>query len=269
MKKVNFHTHTSLCNHASGTMEEYVIHAIKQGYKVLGFSDHSPWKFEDHYVSPIRMKLYEFEKYKKEFIRLKEKYKEEIILKLGLEVEYFPSLMDWLKQFVVEEDLDYIIFGNHYHQIETRSTYYGSITKDDEMLKAYTLSCIEGMKTNLYSYLAHPDLFMRSHRPFDDLCYWASEEIAQASVKYNIPLEYNLEGLHYSKIANRQEYPYDSFWKIAGRYKCKAIIGVDAHCPEAFDRGYYEQAYQDLSSYGVEVIDDIEYRKWEQKYENR
>ena len=40
----NFHTHTSRCGHAVGTDEEYVQAAIQAGVKVLGFSDHAPYK---------------------------------------------------------------------------------------------------------------------------------------------------------------------------------------------------------------------------------
>ena len=45
MMKTNFHTHTARCGHASGRDEEYVQSAIRGGYQVLGFADHSPWQF--------------------------------------------------------------------------------------------------------------------------------------------------------------------------------------------------------------------------------
>ena len=40
--RANYHTHTSRCNHAVGSEEDYVIHAIEQGFDILGFSDHTP-----------------------------------------------------------------------------------------------------------------------------------------------------------------------------------------------------------------------------------
>ena len=40
----NYHTHTRRCGHAVGTEEEYVVNAIKAGIKILGFSDHAPYK---------------------------------------------------------------------------------------------------------------------------------------------------------------------------------------------------------------------------------
>ena len=61
--KTNYHTHTSRCQHATGSDEEYVISAIKGGYQELGFSDHSPWKYKTDYVSDIRMIPEEFPEY--------------------------------------------------------------------------------------------------------------------------------------------------------------------------------------------------------------
>ena len=41
-KKCNFHSHTVRCQHAVGEEREYVEEAIKEGFEVIGFSDHSP-----------------------------------------------------------------------------------------------------------------------------------------------------------------------------------------------------------------------------------
>ena len=40
--RVDLHNHTTLCNHASGTSEEYILRAIELGIDVYGFSDHAP-----------------------------------------------------------------------------------------------------------------------------------------------------------------------------------------------------------------------------------
>ena len=53
----NFHTHTRRCMHASGSDEDYVLAAIEAGYEVLGFSDHTPWKYDSNFVANMRMPL--------------------------------------------------------------------------------------------------------------------------------------------------------------------------------------------------------------------
>ena len=41
MLKANYHTHTYLCGHAVGDVEDYVNEAIRLGYTELGMSDHA------------------------------------------------------------------------------------------------------------------------------------------------------------------------------------------------------------------------------------
>ena len=50
----NYHTHTIRCNHAKGTEREYIEQAIKEGFKILGFSDHVPQPYPDDFYSWIR-----------------------------------------------------------------------------------------------------------------------------------------------------------------------------------------------------------------------
>ena len=55
--KANFHTHTTRCQHAIDSEQEYIEAAIEMGIKRLGFSDHIPCPFSDGYVSNIRMRM--------------------------------------------------------------------------------------------------------------------------------------------------------------------------------------------------------------------
>lgn len=43
MNLPDYHTHTSLCKHASGKPLEYLQFAEKKGLSELGVSDHCPW----------------------------------------------------------------------------------------------------------------------------------------------------------------------------------------------------------------------------------
>lgn len=70
-KKCNFHSHTVRCQHAVGEEREYVEEAIKEGFEVIGFSDHSPYLFKNGYVSRIRMTMSQLEDYVKTIETLK------------------------------------------------------------------------------------------------------------------------------------------------------------------------------------------------------
>ena len=94
----NYHTHTARCQHAQGAEEEYIQAALQAGYRILGFSDHTPWDFDSGYDSYCRMRLYELPDYIQTLQALREKYAGRIRILIGLEAEYFPGHMDWLRQ---------------------------------------------------------------------------------------------------------------------------------------------------------------------------
>lgn len=258
----NYHTHTNRCHHASGTDEEYILHAIEGGFTVLGFADHSPWKYDSSFVPRVRMTLEEFEDYYKSILHLKEKYKDQIVIKLGLEAEYYEKYMDWMKEFVKEYKIDYLVFGNHFYETDETGDYYGSSCVDDKMLEAYVESTIKGLETGLYCYLAHPDLFLRT-RKWDKKCEEASHKICKYCEKNDVIIEYNLAGLRSSISKGYMQYPHDEFWKIASTYNIKAIIGVDAHAPKQLsDPTLYNYALEKLKDWNIEVVEDIQYFDW-------
>lgn len=51
----------------------------------------------------------------------------------------------------------------------------------------------------LVTYIAHPDYFMQGRRLFSKECEEAAHRIAKASLKYDIPLEVNLNGFNNGK----------------------------------------------------------------------
>lgn len=262
MRKRNYHTHTMRCNHASGKDEQFVLSAIRGGFEVLGFSDHSPWDYSpsNYKGSHIRMRLEEFDDYYESVSKLKEKYKDQIDIKIGLEVEYFPDYMDWLKSFIKEKKLDYIIFGNHFYRSDEYGPYYGHECTKDHILLQYAEDTIAGLQTGLYSYLCHPDLFMRGRSKFDDLAVEVSYRICKACKEMDIPLEYNLAGLEVSERMHITQYPHPDFWRIAAEVGNKVIIGCDAHDHRQLENGYYwQKALAHIEALGMERVDTIKY----------
>ena len=71
----NYHTHTWRCRHADGTEREYVETAIEAGFKILGFSDHTPQVYPGGYVCPVKMLPEELEGYVDTVLDLKREYR--------------------------------------------------------------------------------------------------------------------------------------------------------------------------------------------------
>lgn len=256
MIQTNYHTHTTRCGHAIGTDEEYVVSAIKGGYCELGFSDHSPWNYASDFVSYIRMNTAELPEYTASLRYLKEKYKEKINLRIGLECEHFTNYIPWLKDTVQEAGVDFLIFGNHFYDTDEIYPYFGRETHTREMLEMYEESSIRGIESGLFAYFAHPDLFMRSYIEFDNFCEKISRNICRRAAELNIPLEYNIGCQEENLRKGVNGYPHPLFWKIAKDEKCTAIIGMDAHDNKILeDNSSYRRALIYLNKLGIKVID--------------
>lgn len=262
MKLYNYHTHTERCKHASGSDEEFVKKAIEAGFTEIGFSDHSPWPFENGYVSYMRMTPGQLPEYVGSVMSLREKYKDQITIRLGLECEYFKRYIPWLKKVLHEYGFDYIILGHHYSPDEQTGVYNGMIT-EPEALENYKNDVVEAIESGLFSYIAHPDLFMRMYPSFDSDCERVSREIIAKAMQCRVPLEYNLLGFAHGIEDGRQGYPYPDFWHIAGEMGATAVIGIDAHEPKAFlNKELRNKAIETLASYGLKLTDTIELTKF-------
>ncbi|MDO4467768.1 MAG: histidinol-phosphatase [Bacillota bacterium] len=266
MKQVNYHTHTYRCNHAHGRDEEYVLAAIENGYDELGFSDHSCWNYASDFISRVRMSVEGFQSYKKSILSLKEKYKNQIDIKIGMEAEHFPQYMDWMLDFCIEQEVDYLILGNHFDESDENGVYFGHTTY--KYVDKYFDLCEAGLKTGMYSYLAHPELILRSvnwdkhiEERFDHLCRLCKE--------LDIPFEYNVLGLQVNEKMGVESYPHSKFWELAGKYHNKAIIGMDAHDPDHLSKKLYKKALKNLSKYDVEIIDSIPLKDFKSLKEKR
>lgn len=148
--KTNYHTHTARCMHANGSDEDFVLSAIKGGFQLLGFSDHTPWKYRTDYVADMRMLPNELPEYVDSISSLRDKYKDQIDIKIGLECEYFPDYMPWLKEQIKKYKLDYVLFGNHHYHTDEKFPYFGHHTDSRDMLDLYEESAIEGMESGVF-----------------------------------------------------------------------------------------------------------------------
>ncbi len=255
-RQTNYHTHTKRCKHAMGSDEQYVKSAIKNGYEILGFSDHSCWNYASGYKSGMRMQLKEFSDYKSSVLRLKQKYKDRIEIRLGMEAEYFPEMMDWMLNFCIEQDIDYLILGNHFYLNDEKGIYFGSCAS--QFIPKYFETCIAGMKTGMYAYLCHPELICRNfYLEWNNMLEEGFHSICKCAKELDLPLEWNSLGMQWNDEIGMEAYPNSRFWQIASQYHNKAIIGMDAHKPTDLNKDIYLKALDRLAKYDVEIIDEI------------
>lgn len=263
-QKFNLHTHTARCGHAEGLDIQYVHSAIDAGFKVLGFSDHIP--FKEVKVLGARMFYEQKDEYLTSIRKLKDQFSSLIDIKVGYEVEYIEDKFDYLMD--MKKECDYMILGQHLKYLIYEYDCYCS----DEDVLMYVSQIEAALSKNFITYVAHPDYFMMGRRVFSNVCKEAAHRIARASIAYDTPLEINLNGFHYGKktyefvdkpgvYEERYVYPFREFWEIIATYNCKVIYGYDAHSPIALlEKNRELLANEILKGIPLNFIDTITFK---------
>jgi histidinol-phosphatase (PHP family) len=223
--KTNYHTHTTRCNHASGTEREYIETAIARGLDTLGFSDHSPYFFDGDYYSSFRMKREQVEEYVSTLCALREEYKDKIRILIGYEAEYYPKHFAKFIDFIEGYGYDYLILGQHVLGNEDSHS-SAAATEKEEYLARYVDQTLEGLSSGKFLYFAHPDII--NYRGDEKIYEKYISRLCEGAKDLGVPLEINMLGVY-----DRRHYPSDRFLKIAAEVGNDFIIGCDAHWPNA------------------------------------
>lgn len=285
--KTNYHCHTYRCGHASGNEEEMIQAALKANFKIFGFSEHVPlpnyrlhlfkallYAIKDtnsfftclrtiyHNGKPMRCPYNQKDEHLKLIKELKEKYKDKIDIIQGFEAEYLEEYLDYYKYLLENKEVDYLILGHHFNKYCIHNRYNGKNRMTDQDLYQYCEDLIKAMKTGLFTYIAHPDLFLLGRDSFDQVCQDITYKICYAAKEYDIPLEINGGGIRRGKktFNNQRMYPYTNpeFFKIVSKVGNKVIIGIDCHNPNHFNDGIYEQLIEFSKEYNLNLITKLE-----------
>ena len=249
-----YHTHTSRCHHASGADEEYVLYATERGVSVLGFSCHAPMHYPVGYESYYKMAPSELCEYVRSVLALKEKYKDKIEIKLGLEAEYYPELHRDSIAFWQQFPIDYLILGQHFvdKEYDEKKDPAPRPSGDKSRVTAYADRVVAAMELGIFTILAHPDLINYTG---GDMEFYDGQmrRIIESAIKNGVYLEYNLLGQ-----SDKRAYPVARFWQLAAEMGAKVIIGCDAHSPDRVAKAdELEIAHKFLSSLGIEPADEV------------
>lgn len=252
---LNLHAHTTRCRHAVGTEREYVERAIAAGYRTFGFSDHAPMPFQGEYYSGFRMKQEETGEYIKTLLDLREEYKNDIHILIGFEAEYYPALFEDFLRLIAPYPVDYLLLGQHFLDNEEGAYHTGAFTDDESLLEKYVLQVTEGLKTGMFTYLAHPDImrYVGDARVYEK----HMRVLCQNAKAMDIPLEINGLGLW-----DGRDYPSERFFRIAGEVGNRVIFGLDAHQAERIGEvEIAEQAAELAGRFGLELTEEVVLRR--------
>lgn len=253
----NYHTHNKLCGHASGDAEQYIQEAIKNNFKILGLSDHC------YLPNPNfnRCSLKSINEYIDEVEKLKSKYQNQIKVLNGLEVDYFPEYQDLYDYY--SSKLDYMILSIHYLYSDVSNAYEGSTygLREEKDLDRYKDLVIQGIKSKMFSFIAHPDIFLYTIDNITKKHVEIIEEICKVCQEYDFPVEYNANGLRLITVRNLSRnlvYPNKVFFEYVKKYNLKVLINSDCHNPFYLNDQAMKDAYKEAEELGLNIIDKIE-----------
>ena len=232
--RIDLHNHTSRCNHAEGTMDEYIIRAIELGIDIYGFSEHAPMDFDSYY----RLSFDEMNDYRDDVVKLKERYKNEIEILLGYEVDYLKGHID---ERVIDSKVDYLIGSVHFLDkwgFDNPEFIGGWKSRNiDDIWQEY-FDAIEAMaQTKYFDIVGHFDLIkVFKFMPTKDIRILAKKAL-QAIKKSGMVLELNGAGL---RKPIGEIYPSKMLLEVAYDMNIPITFSSDAHAVEQVGFGYHE-----------------------------
>jgi len=133
---VDYHMHSVLSD-GKNTYEEMVLAAIAKGLDEIGFSDHVCLKLVDW-----AMRIEDIPVMTSQILALKAKYNDQIRIKYGIEMDYFPGYEDELREIIDSIPVDFVIGSVHFigdWNFDTDQSMYGKWSNDKLYAKYFHL----------------------------------------------------------------------------------------------------------------------------------
>ena len=230
----DYHIHSTYCD-GKDTPEEMVLTAIEKGFKILGFSSHKYYEGDEN----------DLVGYVAEIIRLKEKYKNDIEILLGIEQDYFST--------EPTDKYDYVIGSVHYLKEKDESqlidlevdTVVNNIKNNyggNYSLFAKDYFTLVGNVVNKTGadIIGHFDLCTkyknRISLPRDDEYYKAAFEAIEQLIPYKKPFEINFGAI--ARGYRNSPYPDKVILKEIKRRGGEIIFNSDCHDREKLGLNY-------------------------------
>lgn len=264
---IDYHTHHARCGHAVGELEEYVKRGMELGLSQLGLSDHMPLLHVDPaaYYPEMAMPLDELPRYVEEAFQLKEKYRGQIELRVGLEGDYIEGWERQIEEIVKAYPWDYVIGSVHFlgewDVSDFRQVHNWEGQDVFAVYERYYDAVAKAARTGFYDIMGHLDVIKRfGHRP--DAALEAETVALERGVltavkAAGIAMELNASGLS-KPVA--EMFPSRRILSAAVELGIPLTVGSDAHDPLKLGE-HLDQARALLHELGVRELATFEGRK--------
>ena len=265
MQNYNLHTHSNFSDGKS-EMEEMVLDAISKNLKVIGITDHSPMPFENR----VSLKKERINDYIAEVKRLKDKYKDQINVRLGMEMEYIPGMSEDFQSVRENLGLEYLIGSVHLVEKDGAlwfidgakiepydegldKIFHGDIKAGVKRFFEQSNMMIENEKFEIIGHFDKIKMnnkgryFQESDKWYRDLLFETLDLIKQK----NLIVEVNTRGMYKGRYDGF--YPSEWLFPFLKEMRIPVIISSDGHLAGEVS-GCFEQADKALSGAGIEAV---------------
>ncbi|WP_409305879.1 histidinol-phosphatase [Peribacillus sp. SCS-155] len=254
--KFDLHTHHERCGHAKGTIRDYIESSIEKGLQIIGISDHTPYfsSKEDQPHPNIAMAKSQFEEYITEVLRLKEQYKNQIEVLLGIEADFFPEYAEAYRKIFKPYPFDYIIGSVHHLDgvsIFDKNRWEGLSSQEKIKTKESYYELIEqSASSGMFQVLGHIDAMKGYYPAFSAIETDVVEKTLKTIGENDMAIEINTSGK--TKYCGGW-YPANEILERALFHNVKVTFGSDAHNPDRIADEFEEVR---------KLLKEIGFRQW-------
>jgi len=220
--------------------EDYISSALDAGMNEIGFSEHLTL-FRD--PEPWNMDPEKLPSYIDHLDNLRNSTKG-LIVKKGLEVDFFEGKEKETGEFLASLPLDYIIGSVHYQgdkTVDFGTEFYEGKSIDILFEKYFDTVCA-AVSSGLFDIIGHCDLIrIFGYRPSSDQ-EPHYRKLAKTMKKHNVVFEVNTNGRN-RPLADF--YPDRRFLHIFREEEVPVCVNSDAHMPSRVGQ-YFDEAYEML-----------------------
>ncbi len=247
------HIHSCFSSDSDTPCEQIIQTAIKKGMNSICFTDHNDYGY------PLEngnlMFALDFSSYVDTLSALKERYKGQITIRIGVEQGLQSSYSQQINAYDAKKQLDFIIGSSHL--VYGEDPYYKEYWEKysvEESIRTYYESMLDNIQTcTNFDVYGHLDYIVR-YAPNQDRDYnWHTyediiDEVLRALIAHGKGIEINTAGLKYGlKEPNPCHDILEKYHSLGGEI---ITIGSDAHTTEYI--GYkFEQMKDYLLSAGI------------------
>jgi len=250
---VDYHMH-SILSDGKNTYEEMVRQAISLGLDEIGFSDHVCIKPVDWAISEVDIPVM-----KSQIMELREKYANQISIRFGIEMDYFPGREEEIRQIITSLPLDYVIGSVHFigdWNFDADKSLYGKWS-NDKLYQMYFELVQQAAMSGLFDTIGHMDI-IKKFRVYPETDQTELiEDTLQIIKDNNLVVELNTGGIDRPCA---EMTPSPDIIKRCYYHHIPLTISSDAHRVDQVAR-HYETAIDFMRKIGVEELVKFNQRK--------